>query len=429
MRGSSGGRVSALTPDIVLKWFRGEKPPSCERTNVTRDIEFNHEALPPLATLEREWRTLEAVARPSFFTSWQWVGTLLAAIPVANRPNLLRGVARGETVGLALLGAGTTRRRHGLVRSRALYLNETEDPRFDAITIEHNGILAPAGQEAAAFDAAIKWFANLGEVADELYISGSAVRLSEPMVEGRGLGRSETALPSYSLDLNRLSSSGGELHPVLSTNARQQLRRAMRQFESYGPLQLSTAATTVEALAFFTELKTLHCASWERRGRKHSFSGGFFEPFHRLLIERSFAAGGTHLLRASAGNRVIGYLYNFRYGDRIYAYQSGFADSNPHERPGIVTHALAIRHVFQSGAQVYDFMAGRNRLKESFSTRCEPMLWQVLQQPRLAFRLEHLGRRLKHALNARKPLPTVQRNDRASRIRPVWSRTRHLAPG
>ena len=170
--------------------------PCCERTSVVRDVEFSHEALPPLATLEREWRTLEAVARPSFFTSWQWIGTLLAAVPPAHRPNLLRGAARGETVGLALLGAGVTRRRRGLVRSRALYLNETGDMRFDSITIEHNGILAPVGQEATVFDSAIAWFTNLGDVADELYISGSALRLPETAVEGRGLGRSETTLPS-----------------------------------------------------------------------------------------------------------------------------------------------------------------------------------------------------------------------------------------
>lgn len=380
-----------------------------------RDVEFSHEALPPLATLEREWRTLEAVARPSFFTSWPWIGTLLAAVPAAHRPNLLRGAARGETVGLALLGAGVTRRRHGLVRSRVLYINETGDRRCDSITIEHNGILAPVGREAMVFDSAIAWFADLGDEADELYISGSMLRPSETTVEGRGLGRSETALPSYSLDLGLLSSSGGELYPVLSANARQQLRRARRHFEGYGPLQLSVATTAAEALAFFAELKVLHCASWERRGKRHAFSGDFFEPFHRLLIERSFAGGGTQLLRATAGSRIIGYLYNFRIGDRIYAYQSGFADSDPQERPGIVTHALAIRHAFQSGARVYDFMAGRNRLKESFSTRREPMLWQVFQQPRLAFRLEHLSRRFKHAIIARNPLSAVQRSDRASR--------------
>jgi CelD/BcsL family acetyltransferase involved in cellulose biosynthesis len=99
-------------------------------------------------------------------------------------------------------------------------------------------------------------------------------------------------------------------------------------------------------------------------------------------------------------------------GGRIYAYQSGFADPDRRERPGIVTHALAIRHAFRSGAVVYDFMAGRNRLKESLATRCEPMLWQVFQQPRLAFRLERLGRRLKHTFDAQKPLPATEQNDR-----------------
>jgi hypothetical protein len=43
------------------------------------------------------------------------------------------------------------------------------------------------------------------------------------------------------------------------------------------------------------------------------------------------------------------------------------------------------------------------------------MLWQVLQQPHLAFRLEHLGRRFKHAMIAREPLSPVPRSDRASR--------------
>ena len=386
----------------------------CEPTRVPCELQFTNEALPPLPTLEHEWRALEAEAQPSFFTSWRWIGTLLAAVPAARRPNLLRAAVRGQTIGLALLGAGVTRRR-GLIRSRALYLNETGDPRFDSITIEHNGILAPAGQEAAVFGSAIAWFADLGDMADEFYISGSLLRLSETTVEGQGLTRRETGVPSYSLDLGLLSSSGGEPYPVLSANSRQQLRRARRHFESYGPLQLSAATTTDEALAFFAELKALHSASWERRGRRHAFSGEFFEPFHRLLIQRNFAAGGTQLLKASAGGRAIGYLYNFRLRDRIYAYQSGFADADRRERPGIVTHALAIRHAFQSGARIYDFMAGRNRLKESFSTHCEPMLWQVVQQPRLTFRLEHLTRRFKHAIIARKPLSAVRRSDRASR--------------
>jgi len=372
--------------------------PELPLTSTSRHVEFRREALPPLPELEREWRLLEAAGNPSFFTSWHWIGTLLAAVPLASRPKLLRGSANGQTAALALLGANETRRRRGLVRSRGLYLNETGDPRFDSLTIEHNAILAAAQWEPVIWDELISWFAGLQDGADELHVGGSLRRLPETALRRCRLGCSETSLPSYSVDLCRLERSDGELYPVLSANARQQLRRALRYFERLGPLRLTEAATTGEALAFFDAMKGLHCASWERRGRPHSFAGEFFEPFHRLLIERSFAEGGTQLLRACAGDRALGYLYNFRLGNRVYAYQSGFDDADRRERPGIVTHFLAIRHAFRSGARVYDFMAGRNRLKESLATRCEPMLWQLVQQPRLGFRLEHLARRLKHAL-------------------------------
>lgn len=374
---------------------------SPNRTRIPCQIVFRREALPGLPGLEREWRTLEAAGHPSFFTSWHWIGTLLAAVPAASRPQLLRGTAHGRTVSLALLGANQTRRRAGLVRSRGLYLNETGDPRFDAVTIEHNGILAAAEWEFVVWDELVHWFASLRGEADELHVGGSQRRLPEAALRRWRLACYETPLPSYSVDLCRLEDSGGELYPVLSANARQQLRRALRYFERFGVLRVVEAASLADALTFFSAMKELHCASWERRGRPHSFSGGFFEPFHRLLIERSFAEGATQLLKACAGDRVLGYLYNFRLGNRVYAYQSGFDDADRRERPGIVTHFLAIRHAFRSGAGVYDFMAGRNRLKESFATRCEPMLWQTVQQPRLAFHLEYLARQCKQALAMR----------------------------
>jgi len=245
------------------------------------------EALPPLSVLEGEWRSLEAAGQPSFFTSWQWIGTLLAAVPDVSRPMLLRGRADGGTVALALIGANESRRRRGLVRSRGLYINETGNPHFDSAMIEHNGILAAAGYETVVWDALLAWFAGLRDKADELCLSGSLLRLPEQAVEARGLARNETAVRSYAIDLCRLDESGGELFPVLSANARQQLRRTFRYFERFGPLRLSAAATVGEALAFFTAMKALHCASWERRGRPHSFTGEFFEPFHRLLIERA----------------------------------------------------------------------------------------------------------------------------------------------
>ena len=112
---------------------------------------IRREPLPPLPLLEREWRALEAISTASFFTSWRWIGALLATVPAARHPSLLRGVVQGETVALALLGAAATRRRHGLIQTRSLHLNEVGEPSFDALTIEHNGILAGAAPEPEVY--------------------------------------------------------------------------------------------------------------------------------------------------------------------------------------------------------------------------------------------------------------------------------------
>ncbi len=366
---------------------------------LAHSIEFRQEALPPLASLERQWRDLEATAHASFFTSWHWIGTLLRALPDSAAPTLLRGSLRGETVTLALLGAQATRRRHGLIRSRSLHLNETGNPALD-LTIEHNGLLVGSAYALSAVDGLIRWFADHDNEVDELHIGGCTQRLSEALVEGRGLARNEIMKPGYFVELSRLGPGNGALDAILSRNARQQLRRALRYFERFGHLDLQRATNISEAHAFFTQLKTLHVATWEKRRRKHSFSHGFFEQFHRLLIDRSFGEGAIELLRARAGARVIGYLYNFRFSGRVYAYQNGFAYDDTRARPGAVTQALAIGNAYRSGASVYDFLAGHNRLKESFSTHCQPMYWLVLQQPRLAFRLEHAARRFKASLGS-----------------------------
>jgi CelD/BcsL family acetyltransferase involved in cellulose biosynthesis len=364
-------------------------------------IEFRREALPSLTALETEWRGLEPVAAPSFFTSWHWVGTLLTSLPKGKRPDLLRGSLRNETVALSLLGAASVRRQRGLIRSRALFLNETGDVDYD-LMIEHNGLLVANQYRQAAIEALIGWFAGDGaQEADEIYISGSMQSLPGDTVARHGLYRKQTASPSYWVALNRLAASDGELYPVLSSNARQQLRRAIRHFESGGQVRLDRAANRGEAREFFAELKELHIATWQSRGKEHAFSRPFFEAFHHELIDRHVANGAAQVLRASAGSRLIGYLYNFRFSERVYAYQSGFAYGEPGARPGSVAHALAIRDAYRSGASAYDFLAGRNRLKESFATDSAPMLWEVIQQPRLAFRVERLARSVKRQLEYR----------------------------
>ncbi len=349
----------------------------------SRDVDFRIEPMVALTELEREWRRLEADAAPSFFLSWNWIGTLLEMIPPEAAPRLLRGTAAARTVALGVLGDSSVR-RHRVVRARRWALNATGDPEFDCIHLEHNGLLAaPETGWAGLLDA----FAKTSGV-DEISLPGVAAPPSAALVEQRGLLRHETPELSFAVHLAALDDSGGDVAAILSRNSRSQLRRAVHKLER---VRLEAAASEAEALDYFRTLKELHIPWWERRGLPHAFAHEFFERFHERLIVRGFAEGAIQLLRLRSGDRTLGILYNFRRGNRVYAYQSGFVQPAEHERPGVVAHALAIKRAWQEGAEVYDFMAGENQLKRSFGNRVETLSWTVVQKPRLRFRAERLA--------------------------------------
>jgi CelD/BcsL family acetyltransferase involved in cellulose biosynthesis len=202
------------------------------------------------------------------------------------------------------------------------------------------------------------------------------------------------SLPAYRVDLARVRAGGG-VAAILSANGRQQLNRSRRDLAQLGSPELEAAATTEEALNFFDGLERLHVRSWIRRKRHHAFASPFFGRFHRTLIQNHFASGGIELMRLRAGDHAFGFLYNFRRNGCVYAYQSGFDDSDPRLRPGYVAHALAIDTHAASGDAVYDFMAGRNRLKERFATDPYEMHWYKIQRPLLRFRAERAARAIK----------------------------------
>lgn len=348
--------------------------------------------------LENAWRHLETEAKPSFFVSWNWIGTLIAALPEDCRPLVLRVFDGSETVALALIFLQPTR-RHGLIRVRQLCFNAPGKPEYDCLTIEDNLLLARSAMESASWDALLSWFARQQRLGDEFILPGLREPLAQELTARHGLLRSEVVVTAHHVELTRLAAVGGECAALLTANARYQLRRAMRDYGGGSHLALAEARSPEEALDWFGAMRTLHIASWTRRGKPHSFTRPFFGVFHELLIRRAFTAGQIQMLRITANDEPIGYLYNFRDGARIYAYQSGFADADARRRPGFVSHALAIEHSFRNGARTYDFMAGTNRLKTTFATQTRSMTWTTLQVPLAKYRTEHLARRAKHFIS------------------------------
>lgn len=351
------------------------------------NISFTIEPLPPLEVLGSMWKRLDAAGPHSFFLTWTWIGTWLRCLPSPPQAMLLRATRAGETVGLAvvILMRGT---RSGMQVNQA-WLNSTGDPAYDCITIEHNGF-ASSGRTDKLWRALQDWFGVGVPSVDEFILDG--VDTEQP-VGGDGLLTVERSEYGYRAPLANFTTQEAWMSS-LSRNTRQQLRRSMRAYERKGPLSIEVARDTQTGLTFFAQMRALHIRSWTRRQNRHAFSNPFFETFHRSLIRRGVPNGTVDILRVSAADRAIGYLYNFRHNGIVSSYQSGFDDVDGQLRPGYVCHALAIAHYASDGMSSYDFLGGTNQLKQSFGSERYELCWCRLHKKTPLFLADAIARRV-----------------------------------
>jgi len=360
--------------------------------------------------LAQEWVELESRSDGNFFLSWAWLGCWLST--TGRRPLLIRASDGPRTVGLGFLSRNTTRRNFLSVRQ--LCLNETGVSEHDRLTIEHNGLLMARGVEA---DLPEQFFlASLTSEAlgpwDELVLSGIASRWAGA-AEAAGLAvELDRKNADYCVDLEKMRNSSRSWQAGLSSNLRSQFRQSQTFAERMGALSLLPAHTADEALAYFHELVTLHTARWTAAGKSGAFASDFSMAFHRALISQNVGSGSVEMLRLSAGNQVLGYLYNFRYSGTVSNYQSGFAylEDNRH-RPGLLAHGLAIEQSLAGGLQRYDFLAGDRPYKQRLGEDAGSLLWCRAQQNRPRLALERLARRAKGALKDRARRLSTKRNE------------------
>ena len=328
-------------------------------------------AAPPPAALADAWRALEAASDASFFQGWTWVGCR-AEVRFAHAA-LLRAEQDGETVGLALCN------RVG----RTSWLGESGDPALDAVYVEHNGPLLARGAEYL-WPACLR--ACVGRFGGRLRLSGAdAAHIAAARAAGavRVLRRHTAPF----VDLTLLGEGEAGFLASLSANTRHQLRRSDRSYAAAGPITVRRARTLDEALAFLDALAVLHQATWTARGKPGAFANPEFTAFHRALLARALPRDEVDILRIAAGDRVIGYLYNFRHRGRVLAYQSGFdyAGAGPHGKPGLTCHHAAIAQARREGANAYDFLAGADRYKTSLANAATELVWLDIA-PRLSAR-------------------------------------------
>lgn len=334
-------------------------------------------------SLAARWQALEARADGSFFQGWHWTGCL--GHERFPDPVLLELRDDDRTVGLALFN-----RRRGRLGTTTLLLGETGTPGFDSLFIERNGILAEPGAAphlAAALRAARTAPLGGARLPRRLVLSGVAQdQLDAARKAGGTLLITQTRIAPC-IDLAALRRAGIDHAASLSPNTRHQLRRSERRYAALGSLAVRRAGSAAEAHAFLDALAVLHQRSWTGRGRPGAFARPEFGRFHHALIDRAFPDGAIDLLRIDAGERAVGYLYNFRHRGRVCAYQSGFdyAVTDPHQKPGLTCHGQAIALYLREGLDIYDFLGGDDRYKLSLSNAGEALHW-IEVEPRPSVR-------------------------------------------
>lgn len=317
-----------------------------------------------LASLGRDWRALEDQAPDaSCFQVWSWVGCLAAER--FRDALLVRATAAGDLVGLALFN-----RQRG-----RLYLTESGDPSLDVTFVEHNAPLlaavAPPGTAAAMLRAAQQ--AGPGR----MVLSGIAPKL---LAEAPGIPLRIQERSAPYVDLDAVRRAGGRWLEGLSANARYQLRRSIRSYGAHGVVTIAAARDAAEALAWLDALTSLHIRSWRARGVNSVFARPFAQRFHRTLLTEAVPRGEAEVLRCTAGDRVLGYLYNLRRRGVSFAYQSGFdlEGAEVHQKPGLTCHALAIMRALAGIDRQYDLLAGADRYKLTLSNAEQTLLWAEL---------------------------------------------------
>lgn len=399
--------MSALTRHQLPSWPREALPETVVRTR-TAGMTMSLQRLPLHSAVTRQalrtqWEALAQRSAPGFFLSWAWIGTWLDSLPHHVDVHLLQATSAGHTVGLALLVQHGWRKVRGVPVVPAWYLHSTGDMALDSLYIEHNGFLVDPAWRGKAEPAMLSHWAHHTRGTRELWLP----RLADDAWQARWCAALEKDSPrGWACDAQRLTAYAVDLHTVrrhshdhLSTRSptlRSQLRRSLKRYGEPGSVTLEAAASPAQALAFLDRLIALHQAHWISQGQPGAFATEGFVAFHRRLVQQQFADGRVQLLRLSAGNDDIGYLYGFVDQGRVLCYQSGFnyALGGPQSRPGYVAHLLAIEFNARLGHAVYDFMVGDERYKRDLANVEAQMHQVVLRTRSRRHRVETLVRRL-----------------------------------
>ncbi|MEW5985370.1 MAG: GNAT family N-acetyltransferase [Chloroflexota bacterium] len=151
----------------------------------------------------------------------------------------------------------------------------------------------------------------------------------------------------------------------LGSNLRANIGRYGRQLEREHPGQVRYWLVEDEAQIepAMRLLFRLHQEVRQAHGQPGAFSDPQMVLFHRHLAHRFFAKGWLRIYLLTVAGQDTAITYNFRFGDVVYFYQTGYDQAWKRYGPGRQVISFAIRQSIEEGAREFDFLRGDESYK------------------------------------------------------------------
>lgn len=289
---------------------------------------------------------------------------------------------------------------------RRIALNQSLEPRLESLTLEDNGLPNCSNTLSQRLLPELLTQLKGNTDWDELRVSAVNESMAKELLDwaqnNRLIAYEYACGETFWVDFATLNHQDAE--PFLnsrSANCRQQLRRAKRQIEDqFGELSIENATSVVQANQWLDALGRLHLLRWPSQNPLEGFNNPFFTTFFQNIIQDGLLSGKVQVLKIAAGEKPIGYLFNLVKDGRVSFLMSGIDYHQTDKfKPGMLCHWLAIEKNLTSGMQIYDFLNGANRYKESLSTNRAEIKTVTVAKPRFGLRLEHFIRQRRRLRN------------------------------
>lgn len=142
----------------------------------------------------------------------------------------------------------------------------------------------------------------------------------------------------------------------LSKNRRKAIRQNRARFERAGNLSQVALTDSADVDWFLDILRKLHLHKHDGDRGDSAFTSDRFVEFHRELLARLVPGNIVDLRVVCLDGRPISVLYNYRFGNRIYSYQSGHRYAR--WSPGLLADTYAIAEACEQGISGYDLLKG-----------------------------------------------------------------------